>query len=220
MSGPLPKGGGSSPLPKAVLSPDLLTCEWITCGRFGRPHGVKGEVRLWGYNQHTELPEDGMRFFIGKHPKYPNSKVKAATHQLTLSRVRSDHKGLLLGFKELNSREDAQHLNHLAWLMPRTHFPSLDDQEFYLIDLLGADGWAVSPEVSETALSQPDQLEKQYVGKLTGILEAGAGDLFIFESDEFGEITVPNQEPFVISIDLEHKSILIRAIPGLLEGGL
>ena len=107
MSGPLSKGGDSASLPQANLSPDLLVCEWITCGRFGRPHGVKGEVRLWGYNQHTDLLDEGMCFYVGQHPKHPNSKVKVAAHQLTLTRIRSDHKGLLLGFKELNSREDA-----------------------------------------------------------------------------------------------------------------
>ena len=220
MSGSLPKGRGTSALPVAVLSPELISDEWITCGRFGRPHGVKGEVRLWGYNQHTELLEVGMNFYVGQHPKLPSSKVKVATHQLTLSRLRSDHKGLILGFEEIRSRDTAQVLNHLAWLMPRTDFPILDEQEFYLVDLIGADGWAISPEVSEAELKEPELIEKTYVGKLTGLLEAGAGDLFIFESKEFGEITIPNQDPFVISIDLDSKHILIRAIPGLLEGGL
>ena len=188
--------------------------EWIVCGRFGRPHGVRGEVRLWSYNNHTELLEDGMNLFIGPHPKHPSAKVKPATHRLTLTKFRMDSKGLLTGFKELNSREDAQELNHLAWLTPRSHLPDLEEDEFYLVDLIGAEGWALDPQ------NDTDLANAKFIGKLTGMLEAGAGDLFIFESKEYGELTIPNQDPFVISIDMEQKRVLVRAIPGLLEGGI
>lgn len=221
MSAHTPDGGGEDPpLPKADLSPNLLHSDWIVCGRFGRPHGVRGEVRLWGYNNHTDLLKEGMTFYVGPHPKHPTSPVKVATSQLNLTRIRSNAKGLLLSFSELKSREAAKSLNHLAWLMPRVNFLPLDDNEFYLVDLIGAEGWAVSPDISDEDLRDLKDEDQQYIGRLTGFLEAGAGDLLIFEGKDFGEVTVPNQDPFVISIDLEQRKVIIRAIPGLLEGGI
>lgn len=209
----------SSLLPPVSLTPEESNSEWLVCGRFGRPHGVKGEVRLWTYNQQTESLYKGMKVYIGPHPKQQNDPILPATHQLTLSKVREDGKGLIVGFKELHFRDQAQTLNHLAWLLPRVSFPELDDDEFYLIDLVGAEGWAISPSL-DSLPAEPSLENATYIGKLTGILEAGAGELLIFEGGEFGEVNIPNQEPFVASIDLKEKRVIVRAIPGLLEGGL
>ena len=211
---PQEKEKRSSSIPLLDVSQYPIHQEWVVCGRFGRPHGVRGEVRLWSHNNSTELLEQNATICIGKHPKHPSAKVRPATHQLTVRQFRMDAKGILISFDELNNREQVQELNHLAWLTPRAHFPKLEEDEFYLIDLIGADGWAVDPQ------NESDLTTAKYVGKLTSMLEAGAGDLFIFESEEFGEITVPNQDPFVISIEIDQKRVLIRAIPGLLEGGI
>ena len=194
--------------------------EWVVCGRFGRPHGVRGEVRLWGYNNHTELLKEGMFLYLGKHPKHPKSSVHPASHRLTLTKVRSDSKGLLLSFKEINQREQAQDLNHMAWLSTRSQFPPLAEDEFYLLDLIGAQGLAVDPKYDQETLSPEALNSATSIGRLTSLLEAGAGEILIFESQEFGEVMVPNQEPFVLSIDLEQRQIILRAIRGLLEGGI
>ena len=118
-----------------VNSSPLADDDWVVCGRFGRPHGVRGEIRLWGYNNHTELLKEGMDLYLGKHPKYPNSPVRPASHRLTLTKVRSDNKGLLLSFKGISQREQAQALNHMAWVSARSTFPPLAEDEFYLLDL-------------------------------------------------------------------------------------
>jgi 16S rRNA processing protein RimM len=201
------------------LTAEELDSEWLVCGRFGRPHGVKGEVRLWSYNQQTEALQKGMKLLIGPHPKHQTDPVRPAHSQLTLSKVRVDGKGLVVGFKELRFRDQAQALNHLAWLLPRKDFPELADDEFYLFDLIGAEGWAVDPSLEEFT-DTPSQQNSTYIGKLTGLLEAGAGELLIFEGGDCGEVNIPNQDPFVVSIDLDAKRIIVRAIPGLLEGGL
>ena len=206
-------------LPPASLSQDELSSEWLVCGRFGRPHGVKGEVRLWSYNQQTEALSKGRALLIGPHPKQLTDPVPPATHQLTLSKVRADGKGLIVAFKELRYRDQAQRLNHLAWLQPRSSFPELSEDEFYLVDLIGAEGWAIDPSLNDPPDLPSDQ-NATYIGQLTDILETGAGELLIFEGGECGEVNIPNQEPFVVSIDLELKRVIIRAIPGLLEGGL
>ena len=194
----------------------LLSSEfWSVCGRFGRPHGVKGEVRLWVYNNQTEMLTPGTQFFVGTHPKGVSKEAKPPQFQFTLERARADAKGVLVRFKEVTQREVAAELNHLAWLTPRSAFPELEDDEFYLMDLIGAQG-VLFPLDSETQ----NLSEGQVLGELVGMLEAGAGELLIFKSETWGEVMVPNLDPFVISIDVETKIIKVRAIPGLVEGGL
>ncbi len=211
--------GKVPPIPLADLTVLEQPDHWLVCGRFGRPHGLRGEVRLWEHNKKTELLKEGMTLYVGAHPRFPSDDPSPATHQLTLTKVRADGKGLIAQFKELRYRDQVQWLNHRAWLTPRDALPQLDQDEFYLMDLIGAQGWAVDPSCDRFE-ETPNDDNATFIGRLTGLLEAGAGELLIFEGGACGEVNIPNQEPFVISIDVEQKRVIVRAIPGLLEGGL
>lgn len=202
--------------------PELLETgseQWITCGRFGRTHGVRGEVRLWVYNAHSELLREGSRLFVSPHPNSPTDTPRPPQHVLTVTRVRFDAKGALIAFSELKQREEAQLLNHLAWVEPRSAFPETGEDEFYLVDLMGTEGFAY-PVGSETSGDPKAREGVRSLGRLTGIVEAGAGDLLVFEGSELGEVLIPNVEAFVISLDPELGFIKVWAIPGLLEGGI
>ena len=205
----------SSSLPDAQLSDDIRSGPWSVCGRFGKPHGVRGDVRLWVYNNATEMLVPGAPVFIGTHPKKVEHDAAPPHSLLTLERARVDAKGVVASFSEISSREAATELRHLAWLAPRSAFPELEADEFYLADLMGAQGLLL-PIESETQ----DHPEPEVLGELVGMLEAGAGEILVFKSDRWGEVMVPNLDPFVISIDVEAKVVRVRAIPGLLEGGL
>ena len=204
-----------SSLPVAQLPPDLASDAWSVCGRFGRPHGVRGEVRLWIYNNLTEALVPGASIFVGQHPKKIGKEARPPQFQLTLRQARFDAKGVIASFEEVSQREAASELKHLAWVTPRSSFPGLADDEFYLSDLIGARGLLFSQD-SETQ----DLSEGQDLGELVGMLEAGAGEILVFKSEMWGEVMVPNLDPFVISIDVEAKLVKVRRIPGLVEGGL
>lgn len=202
-------------LPEAKLPLDLASDLWSVCGRFGRPHGVRGEVRLWIYNNLTEALVPGTPVFVGQHPKKIGKEARPPRFQLTLRHARFDAKGVIASFEEISRREEASELKHLAWVTPRSAFPALADDEFYLSDLIGARGLLFSQESKAQDLS-----EGQDLGELVGMLEAGAGEILVFKSETWGEVMVPNLNPFVISIDVEAKIVKVRAIPGLVEGGL
>ena len=212
---PKPSQEHVSPLPVAELTSELKSDVWSVCGRFGRPHGVRGEVRLWVYNNLTELLVSGTPVFVGHHPKKSGQAGRPPRFQLTLKQARIDAKGVIANFDEISNREGADALKHLAWLTPRSAFPTLEDDEFYLADLIGAQGLLFTQESTAQDLS-----EAQDLGELVGMVEAGAGEILIFKSEAWGEVMVPNVDPFVISIDLDVKQVKVRAIPGLIEGGL
>ena len=197
--------------PPAQLSDALRADSWGLCGRFGKPHGVRGDVRLWMYNAQSDLLEPGAELFIGAHPR-DGAPVELPTFKLTVQRIRFDTKGAFVSFAELNHREEAAKLNHQAWVAPRSLFSPLAEDEFYLADLIGAQG-LLFPNESDG----DDEGAARSLGELTGLLEAGAGEILIFESEMFGEVMVPNLDPFVISIDVEAKLVRVRAIPGLIE---
>jgi len=117
---------------------------------------------------------------------------------------RKDSKGLIVKLEGINSREDAQLLNHKAWVIRRSDFPQLKDDEFYFSDLIGMSG----------ALDDGDSL-----GVLRDILEIGSGEVLIFEGPH-GEVMVPFVSAFILDLDFDERLIKVRAVDGLIEGGI
>ena len=169
---------------------------WISGGRFGRPHGLRGEVRLWPHNPDTSLIAAGRSIWIGK--------TSDSLEKMSIRSTRNDAKGLLVHFNEVNNRDDAQRLNHLEWFIDREELPDLQEDEFYFTDLMGATG-----ELDDGII----------IGSVTDIIEAGAGEVLVFNGPH-GEVMVPFVPAFILDLNLESKHIKIRAVKGLLEGGL
>ena len=100
--------------------------------------------------------------------------------------------------------------------MPRRDFPDLEDDEFYLMDLVGAEGLLFADEGADAEGIEHLAEQGRSLGTLTDIFEAGAGELLVFKGSDFGEVLVPNVDPFVIEIDLNARLIKVREISGLL----
>jgi len=184
---------------------------WVYCGRFGRPNGVRGAVRLWPHNPQTSLLKPGALLYVAKprdveasqdHLKLNESSLR----RLTVSKARRDAKGWVVAFEELKSREDAQEINLHEWVARRDEFPELADDEFYFSDLVGAEGLLD---------------DGRSLGALLEVIEAGAGEIFVFEGVGEGEVMVPFVwDSFILKVDLEARQVHIKAVKGLIEGGI
>lgn len=203
-------------LPSAELCDELTQDTWSVCGRFGKPHGVRGEVRLWLYNDQTELLNQDTPIFVGMHPRDERARPELPLYQLTLRSLRVDSRGVFVSFEELSKRDQVDALKHLAWVVPRRDFPDLEDDEFYLMDLVGAEGLLYADEGPNVEGGEYPTEQGRSLGTLVDIFEAGAGELLVFKGSEWGEVLIPNVDPFVIDIDLEARLIKVREIAGLL----
>lgn len=185
---------------------------WVYCGQFGRPHGVHGAVRLWPHNPQTELLKPGNKVYVSRQRSEEESrgefiKLPASTVDVyTIRKARRDAKGWVVAFEEISTREQAERVKLCDWLTRRQDFPEPAEDEFYFSDLIGAEG------ILDDGRS---------LGILLEVLEAGAGEIFVFEGLGEGEVLVPFVwESFILKIDLENHQVHIRTVKGLLEGGI
>lgn len=185
--------------------------QWVYCGQFGRPHGVRGAVRLWPHNPQTELLKPGGVIYVtNQRSDEPRAELVSlpvsAVEAYTIQAARRDAKGWVITLEELNSREQAEQLKLCDWVARREDFPEPEEDEFYFSDLIGAEGLLD---------------DGRSLGKLLAVLEAGAGELLSFEGVGSGEVLVPFVwDSFILKVDLEARLITIRAVKGLLEGGV
>ena len=98
----------------------------IVVGRFGAPHGVRGEVRLQSFTQDPLA-------IAGYGPlRAPDGRVFALEK---MRRVKDDM--LVARVAGIATREAAQALTHLELTVERAALPPPDEDEVYIADLVG-----------------------------------------------------------------------------------
>ncbi len=119
----------------------------IRIGIFGRPHGVRGETRLWLDNPESDTLFPG----IILHTKRGEFEVKT---------VRYTAKFAIITIPSIDSREASQSLTNLEISVDRDMFPELEDDEtFYQVDLIGLTVSDRDEKVIGTILTFLDGLE-------------------------------------------------------------
>lgn len=107
---------------------DASSDPWIYIGRVARPHGVRGGVKL-----HLENPEgDLLRPGIVLRLELP----KAASRELEVTRVYGAGN---VDLADVINRDQAEALRDARVHVRRSDFPPPDEDETYLVDLLGAE---------------------------------------------------------------------------------
>lgn len=166
---------------------------FISLGRLGRPHGVRGEIRMQVWSQSPEkYLQVGKIIYVGE-----------AHHPATVRSVRTHGGMFLLAFEEYLDRSVVSVLSNQMVFVPVDELPPPDDGEVYLYQLLGL------RVVTDTG---------QVLGSLEEILETGANDVFIVRGEKGEEYLLPDIDEVVRSIDLDAGEIRVHLLDGLLPG--
>lgn len=164
----------------------------IACGRLGRPHGVRGAIRVWPLNPATPLVKAGRSLQVGRDARKTRTLIVSTCHR--------DGKSWVMRFDGVDDRDVAAKLTGLTWYVQREAFAPAADDEVYLVDLIGL---AVQTEAGDA------------LGVIVDIWQAGAGDVLVIRGDR-GDHLVPNVPDFVVRLDPANPPVIIRPIDGLL----
>lgn len=162
-------------------------------GRFGRPHGVRGEVRFHAHNPHSPLMVAGRRVRVGES--------ESRTEEVELERLRFDPKGIVVKLRGFESREDAARLTHWRWYEPREGLPEPAADEVYMADLIGLRAVTADGEA---------------LGEVIDVVEIGPHDVLVIRGRGRRQL-VPNVAAFVQRMDFDAGVVVITPIEGLLD---
>lgn len=162
---------------------------YLVVGFLRRPHGVRGEIIM---DLHTDFPErfkPGRRLFVGEKHK-----------SVTIESARPHANGLLVKFRGTNTPEDAgQYRNQWVYIKTAEAAP-LPEGQVYQHQLLG--------------MSVFDE-EENLLGKLTGIIETGANDVYVVTDDSGKEILLPAIPSVILDLDPVRRLIKVHLLEGL-----
>ena len=156
----------------------------ITVGRFGAPHGVRGEIRLQSFTA------DPLAITTYGPLAGPDGRVYALA---AVRRLKDDM--LVVRVAGVATREAAQALTHVELGVDRAALPPPHEDEFYIADLVGLD-----------AVDAAGQL----IGTIVDVPNYGGGDLVEIRTPGGGEtLLFPFTNEVVPSIDIAGRRVTI-----------
>ena len=161
--------------------------EWIEVARAGRPHGIRGQLRLQVHNPASPLWQPGLLLRAWQ----PGRPAQA----LVLESARPAHDAWIAQFAGIADRDAAAALTHAVLQLPASLLPPPDDDEVYLHELVGAD-------VIEAS-------NGEVVGRVQGFVET-AQTLMEVRLLQGGTALVPLQADAVESLGRERGKVVVR----------
>ena len=162
-------------------------------GRFGAPHGVRGEIRLQSFTGDPQAIAD-----------YGPLTDKSGRRSFDILHLRPQGKDMLVArLRGVDDRDGAQALNGVDLYLARDKLPAPDEDEFYLADLEGLR--------AETATGE-------LFGRVVAVRNFGAGDILEIAPASGGEsLMFPFTKAVAPIIDLAGGRIVV-APPTETEG--
>ncbi len=164
---------------------------FVVVGKFRKPHGIRGEIRMSVLTDYPELIAPGKTLYVG--PQYQGYTIKS---------LRWHGGDLLLRLDELPDRTAVEIFRNVMVSMKSSDIPELPEGEYYLHQLVGME-----------VVTDQDEI----LGKLEEILVTGANDVYLVRTAAGKELLLPAIEDVVREIDLEQGMIRVHLIPGLLD---
>jgi len=178
--------------------PQRLEPDYLLLGKVLRPHGVRGELKVSILTDYPERLRELDAIFIGSGVDDP-----AAT-PYHIQAVRFHQGYALIKFKEVPDRNAAERFRELFVMIDTANAVPLEENEFYLYQLIGLN--------VQTDSGQP-------LGTIAEVLETGANDVYVLQSDQYGELLIPAHDETIIKIDFKTEIVTVKLPDGLLPDG-
>ena len=161
-------------------------------GQIVNTQGLKGEVRVYPYVDDINRFDDLESFYLNKN----------FNEEFEVERVRYKGNMVIMKIKGVDSVEMAERLKTKNLYVSRENSVDLDEDEFFIADLIGLDVFTVAGEK---------------VGILKDVLQYSANDVYVVKGDNDKEYLIPSTMKFVPEINLEDKKMIIDPIKGMLD---
>ena len=169
----------------------MIDQKYLECGKIVNTHGCMGGVKAESWcNSEKDLASLKKIFLINC----------GTERELTVKRASVFKQFVIFDFEEITNMDEAMMLKNSIIYAKREDF-RLAKGEYFLADLIG--------------LEVIDADNSKHYGKLKDIINRGASDIYVVETDR-GERMIPAVSEFIIGIDLK-KGIAVRPIEGMLD---
>ena len=164
--------------------------QFLQVGVISSTHGIRGEVKVF------PTTDDAARFKQLKSVLLDTGKERIG---LEIQSVKFFKQFVIVKFRGIDNINDIEKYKGKSLLVPREDAVELGEDEYYIADLMGMEVFT----------------EEGRFGVLKDVMETGANEVYIIDSDEHGEVLVPAIHDCILDVNIEEKVMKIRLLDGL-----
>ena len=165
----------------------------LRVGVISSTHGVRGEVKVY------PTTDDVNRF---KKLKKVVLDTGREYIDLEISGVKFFKNMVILKFKGIDNINDIEKYKGKDLLVHREDAVKLEENENYVADLINL------KVVTD---------EGQVLGCLTEVMETGANDVYVVETEDGKELLLPAIRDCILDVDLDEEVMTVHILPGLFD---
>ena len=165
--------------------------QFLQVGVISSTHGVRGEVKVF------PTTDDVKRFKKLKNVILDTGKEHMP---LEVESVKFFKQFAILKFKGIDNINDIEKYKGKSLLVDRKHAVKLQKDEYFIADMVGL---KVFTE------------DKNFFGVLKEVLETGANDVYIIDTEKQGEVLVPAIKQCILDVNIEEGYMVIHLLEGL-----
>ena len=165
--------------------------QFLQVGAITSTHGIRGEVKVF------PTTDDPARFKKLKKVILDTGKRQI---DMEIQSVRFFKQFVIVKFKGIDNINDVEQYKGSSLFVSRENAVSLEENEYYIADLIGMEVFT----------------EEGHFGIVKDVMETGANEVYIIDSDVHGEVLVPAIKQCIENVDVENGKMQIRLLEGLI----
>lgn len=169
----------------------------VALGKLGRPHGVRGEIRLFLFNPESQTLVSGLDAYV-RHEGRSAVPVE-------IEKARYAAKFVIVKFAGIDDRDEVDKFKHAHLEVSYEDLPELDEEAFYYVELVGSPVYVAAEEYGDI----DDDAEP--IGEVDRFFETGANDVLVVNRDG-DQLLVPMVEHAVSLLDLERSLVILQPL--------
>ena len=165
--------------------------QFLQVGAITSTHGIRGEVKVF------PTTDDPARF---KKLKKVILDMGKRQIEMEIQSVRFFKQFVIVKFKGIDNINDVEQYKGGALFVNREDAVRLEENEYYIADLIGMDVFT----------------QEGHFGVVKDVMETGANEVYIIDSDAHGEVLVPAIRQCIEEVDVDNGKMQIRLLEGLI----
>ena len=165
--------------------------QFLQVGVISSTHGIRGEVKVF------PTTDDPARYKKMKKVLLDTGKERL---ELEIQSVKFFKQFVIVKFKGIDNINEVERYKGKPLLVAREDAVKLENDEYYIADLIGMEVYT----------------EEGRFGVLKDVMETGANEVYIVDSDSHGEVLIPAIRQCVLNVDPEENRMTVRIMDGLI----
>ena len=166
--------------------------KYLEIGQIVNTFGIKGFVKVKPFTDDIEQFERLEKIYV---------KNKNSQKEYKIQEVKYHKNMVLLKFEGIDNIDDAEKLRNCYLLRNREDDIPLEDDTYYIVDLLGLEVYDDNGIL---------------LGTVEDIFNTGSNDIYVVKNELGKQILLPSISDVIKKIDIENKKIIVHLIKGLI----